>query len=71
MRRPEPTTLVGRSFRVVPDRLMAGVVRGVDFLGSELGITHCDLKPANLMANRDLSCLKICDFGLAASELQY
>ena len=48
--------------------LLGGVVRGLDYLRSELGITHGDIKPSNLVTDRNMSCLKICDFGLGGSE---
>ncbi|CAN0469750.1 unnamed protein product, partial [Laminaria digitata] len=50
-------------------RLVSGVVRGLAYLQSEFGFTHGDIKPSNLMVDKNMTCFKICDFGLGGSEL--
>ncbi|CAN0587597.1 unnamed protein product, partial [Laminaria digitata] len=52
-------------------RLLSGVVRGLAYLQSELGFTHGDIKPSNLMVDKNMTCFKICDFGLGGSEFPY
>lgn len=39
------------------------MLRGVNYLHTA-GVVHRDLKPGNLLVNRDCS-VKICDFGMA------
>ena len=48
-------------------KIMTGLFRGLAYLHDEKNIIHRDLKPGNLLVSsyKDLTKLKIIDFGLA------
>lgn len=49
-------------------RLVANAVRGLSYLHKRAGITHGDVKAANMMVDGSCSVLKLCDFGMAGRE---
>lgn len=54
-------------YRHSTHRFLKGGVSGLAFLHSK-GIVHADVKPDNFMTDRNLSALKITDFGFAGRE---
>lgn len=47
--------------------LLRDVVVGLQSV-HEAGFTHGDVKPVNILVNKDLMVAKVADFGLSASE---
>jgi len=40
------------------------VVKALHFLKTDLNVIHRDVKPSNILVNKE-GCIKICDFGVS------
>eukprot|EP00904_Undaria_pinnatifida_P012902 jgi/Undpi1/8742/HiC_scaffold_25.g11204.m1 len=65
LRTQEKIAMTPRHIRM---SLLGGVISGLEYLQSELGFVHGDIKPSNLMVDGDMTCLKICDCGLGGKS---
>ena len=52
--------------------IMTGIFRGLNYIHDEKNIIHRDLKPGNILVGsyRDLTNIKIIDFGLGVTNKQ-